>query len=60
MEKESLSLKPSIKMLTQFCLGSKSNGFSATESREVFSNEIVYDLSVDCSSIDKSHILNIH
>ena len=34
---------------TQFCLGSISNGFSTTESREVDSN-----------SIDKSDILNIH
>ena len=38
MEKQSLSLKPIIKMstfLTQPCLGSMSNGFGATESREV-------------------------
>ena len=46
--------------LTQFCLGSISNGFTATESREVSLNENVYDFSVDYNSIDKSDILNIH
>ena len=45
---------------TQFCLGSISNGFSAAESREVSLNGNVYDFSVDCNSIDKSDILNIH
>ena len=45
---------------TQFCLGSISNGFSNTESREVSLNGNVYDFSVDYSSIDKSDILNIH
>ena len=45
---------------TQFCLGSISNGFSATESREVSLNGNVYDFSVDYNSIDKSDILNIH
>ena len=44
----------------QFCLGSISNGFSATESREVSLNGNVYDFSVDYNSIDKSDILNIH
>ena len=44
---------------TQFCLGSISNGFSATESREVSLYGNVYDFSVDYSSIDKSDILNI-
>ena len=32
---------------TQFCLGSISNGFSATESREVSLSENVYDFSDD-------------
>ena len=32
---------------TQFCLGSISNGFSASESREVSLNNNVYDFSVD-------------
>ena len=32
---------------TQFCLGSISNGLSATECREVSLNENVYDVSVD-------------
>ena len=45
---------------TQFCLGSISNGFSATESREVSLNGNVYDFSVEYYSIDKSDILNIH
>ena len=45
---------------TQFCLGSISNGFSDTESREVSLNGKMHDLSVDYSSIDKTDILNIH
>ena len=45
---------------TRFCLGSISDGFSATESREVSLNGNVYDFSVDYNSIDKSDILNIH
>ena len=45
---------------TQFCLGSISNGFNATESREVSLNGNVYDFSVDYNSIYKSNILNIH
>ena len=44
---------------TQFCLGSISNGFRNTESREVSLNDNVYDFSVDKSSIDKYDILNI-
>ena len=50
MEKKYLSLKPAIKSVnfaTQFCLESISNGFSATESREVSLNGNVYDFSVD-------------
>ena len=43
-----------------FCLGSTSDGFTATEkSREVSLNGNVYDFSVDYSSIDKSDILKI-
>ena len=45
---------------TQFLLGSISNEFSNTESREVSLNRNVYDFFVSCSSIDKSGILNIH
>ena len=63
MEKKSLNLKPTIKLLTfptKFCLGSISNGFSATESREVSLNGNVYGFSVDYNSIGKSDILNIH
>ena len=62
-EKKKKKLKPTVKMLnfpTQFCIGSISNGFSNTESREVSLNGNVYDFSVDYSSIDKSYILNIH
>ena len=43
---------------TRFYLGNISDGFSATESREVFLN--VYNFSVDYNYIDKSDILNIH
>ena len=46
--------------LTQFCLRRASNGFSATESREVSLNGKLYDFSVNYNSIDKSGILNIH
>ena len=42
---------------TQFCLRSISNGFSATESREVSLKENVYDFSVAYNSIAKSDIL---
>ena len=45
---------------TQFCLGSISNRFSATESREVSLNGNVYDFSVHYSSIDKSDKLNVY
>ena len=48
-----------VNFLTQFCLGSISNGFSATESREVSLNGNVYDFSVDYNSVDKSDIINI-
>ena len=61
--KEIFTFKADIKNVnfsTQFCLGSISNGFSGTESREVSLNRNVYDFSVDWNSIDKSDILNIH
>ena len=45
---------------TRFCLGSISDGFSATESRKVSLNGNVYDLSVHYICIDKSDTLNIH
>ena len=45
---------------TQFCLGSISNGFSNTESREVSFNGNVYAFSVDYNFVDKSGLLNIH
>ena len=43
----------------RFYLGSISDGFSATESREVSLDRNLYDFSVDYNSIDKSDILNI-
>ena len=48
-----------INFSTQFCLESISNGFSASESREVYLNGNVQDLSVNYNSIEKSDILNI-
>ena len=45
---------------TLFCLGSRSDGFSNTESREVSLNGNVHDFSVDYNFIHKSDILNIH
>ena len=61
-EKEIVKLKDdnkNVNFLTQFCLGSISNGFRNTESREVSLNENIYDFSVDKISIDKYDILNI-
>ena len=43
----------------QFSLGTVSDGFSNTESREVPINGNVYDFSVDDNTTDKSHVLNI-
>ena len=45
---------------TQFCLRGISNGFSATDAKEVSLNGSVYNISVDYNSIDKSDISNIH
>ena len=44
---------------TQFCLGRLSNGFSATESKEVSLKGNVYVFLVDYNFTDKSDILNI-
>ena len=49
-----------VNFLTQFCLGSISNGLGTIDSREVSLKENVYDFSVNYSAIDKSEILNIH
>ena len=49
-----------VNFLTQFCLGSTSNGFNATEPREVSMKGNVYDFKVGYNSVDKSDILNIH
>ena len=48
-----------VKFPTQFCLGSISNGFRATESKEVSLNGNLYNFSVDYNFIDKSYLLNI-
>ena len=45
---------------TKLCLGGISNGFNATESREVSLNGNVYDFLVDYSYVDTSDTLNIH
>ena len=61
-EKEIFKFKSDNKIVnlpTQFCLGSISNGFSASESTEVFLNGNVYCVLVDYNSIDKYDILNI-
>ena len=63
MEKKSLNLKLTVKAVNfqiQFCLGNIFNGFSTTESSEVFLNGYGYDFSVKQNSIDKSGIWNIH
>ena len=52
--------KKDVNFPTKFCLGSISNGFSTTVSREISLNGNVHDFSVDYNSIDKSDILNIH
>ena len=49
-----------VNFLARFCLRSISNGFRATESREVSLNGNVYDISVYYNSTDKSDLLNIH
>ena len=54
--KEIFKFKADIKYVmfpAQFCLGSITNGFSATEFREVSLNGNVYDSSVDYNSINR-------
>ena len=48
-----------VNLLTQFFLGSISDGLNASKSREVSLNGDVYNFAVDYNSIDKSDILNI-
>ena len=55
---KALIFRPTIK--SQSCLGSVPNGFSATQLIEVSLNGNVYYFQVDCNSIGKSEILNIH
>ena len=45
-----------VNLPTQFCLGSISNGFGATESTELSIRRNVYDFSVNYNSIDKADI----
>ena len=56
MEKKSLNLRPTTKMLT--FQRSISTGFSASEFKNVSLNGNVYDFSVDYNSIVNSGILN--
>ena len=63
MERKSLIFEidnENINFPTQFCLRSISNGFSATEYKEISLKGRVYDFSIDYSDVDKSSILNIH
>ena len=63
MEKKIFKFKAgnkNVNFAAQFCVRSLSNWFSATESRDVYLNRIVYDFSVDYNSIDKSEVLHIH
>ena len=62
-EEEIFKLKADNKKVNfpaQFCLGSISKGYNATESKAVSLNENVYDFSVYYNSIDTSDILNVH
>ena len=45
---------------TKFCLGSISNWFDDTDSREASLKGNEFDFSVDYNGIDKSDISNIH
>ena len=63
MEKEISKFKVDDKIfnfLIQFCLWSIYNGFSAIESREVYSKRSMYNFSVNYNATDKSDILSIH
>ena len=47
--------------MTQFCLGSISNGFRAINSREASLKVTVFDFfSVHYNAVDKPDLLNIH
>ena len=50
----------SVDFPTQFCLGIISNGFGATDAREVSLKGNIFNFSVNYNAIDKSDILNIH
>ena len=50
----------SVNFPTRFFLGSISDGFSNTTSREVSLDGNMYDFSVYYNSVEKSHKLNIH
>ena len=54
------TINKNVNFPTQFCLGSLSNGFGATESREISSKRYVYGFLADYNAIDKSDILNIY
>ena len=48
-----------VNLPTKFCLENMSNGYSATESKEVSLNRNVYEFSLDFNYINISGILNI-
>ena len=54
------SSNKNVNCISQFFLGSISNKFDYADSEEVCLKGNVYDVLVDCSSILKSDILNIH
>ena len=49
-----------VNLPTKFCLGSISNGFGATSSRDISLKGNVYNLSVNYNAIVNCDIVNIH
>ena len=58
-KKSNLKSIKNVNFIIQFCLGSTSNGFGATEFRESLKGN-VYDFSVDYNAGDKFDMLNIN
>ena len=52
--------KKNVNFPTEYCFRSTSNGLSAIKFQEVSLNGSVNDFSVDCNSIDKFEMLNVH
>ena len=59
MEKKFKIDNKNVNFPTKFCLENMSNGYSATESKEVSLNRNVYEFSLDFNYINISGILNI-